>query len=85
MSDTEPEPAYPSPQIFQTSHIYDDGNIQLDVRGLLFKVHKSILAMHSETFQDMFSLPQVHPYETVPLDDSPQAFDNLMNAAYKGV
>lgn len=87
MPDTESESG---PESFQTSHIYDDGNILLDVRGTLFKVHRSILSVHSETFRDMFSLPQVCPAtdnqnEPLALDDPPQAFDNLMNAVYKGV
>ncbi|CAE6523738.1 unnamed protein product [Rhizoctonia solani] len=71
-----------------TSHFYEDGNISLDVRGTIFKVHKSILALHSEVFRDMFSLTHVQPAdgpdEPIHLDDDPKAFHILLDAIYKG-
>lgn len=37
---------------------YDDGNVVLIAEASSFRVHKSILARHSEFFHDMFKLPQ---------------------------
>ncbi|TFK22943.1 hypothetical protein FA15DRAFT_747138 [Coprinopsis marcescibilis] len=37
---------------------YEDGNIILQAEKTQFRVHKSILAAHSEVLRDMFSLPQ---------------------------
>ncbi|KAJ1308770.1 hypothetical protein OPQ81_004460 [Rhizoctonia solani] len=79
----------PESEVFRTSHSYNDGNITLDIRGTKFKLHKSILTLHSEAFKDMFGLPEVHPVESqdtpVSLDDDPKAFDAALNAIYKGV
>ncbi|CEL59665.1 hypothetical protein RSOLAG1IB_03598 [Rhizoctonia solani AG-1 IB] len=76
-------------EAFQTSHFYDDGNIMFDIRGTMFKVHKSILALYSEVFKDMFSLSYIQPAkgqdEPVTLDDDPKAFDTVLCAIYKGM
>lgn len=37
---------------------FDDGNIVIQAKETLFKVHKSVLALHSPVFKDMFSIPQ---------------------------
>ncbi|KAF9558723.1 hypothetical protein CPC08DRAFT_709430 [Agrocybe pediades] len=37
---------------------FDDGNVVLQAENILFRVHKSLLSLHSEFFSDMFSLPQ---------------------------
>lgn len=37
---------------------FDDGNVVLQAEQTLFKVHRSILALHSPVFKDMFSIPQ---------------------------
>lgn len=36
----------------------DDGNVVLVVEDIGFRVHRGVLAGHSEVFRDMFSLPQ---------------------------
>ncbi|TCD68729.1 hypothetical protein EIP91_010013 [Steccherinum ochraceum] len=36
----------------------DDGNVVLVAEGMAFKVHKSTLALNSEVFRDMFTIPQ---------------------------
>ncbi|CCO26372.1 hypothetical protein BN14_00395 [Rhizoctonia solani AG-1 IB] len=60
-----------------------------DIRGTMFKVHKSILALYSEVFKDMFSLSYIQPAkgqdEPVTLDDDPKAFDTVLCAIYKGI
>ncbi|PPR04253.1 hypothetical protein CVT24_013344 [Panaeolus cyanescens] len=46
---------------YQTCHPtfwFSDGSIVLAVQSTLFKVHKSTLATHSETFADMFNVGQ---------------------------
>ncbi|KAF4610799.1 hypothetical protein D9613_006677 [Agrocybe pediades] len=44
---------------------FDDGNVVLQAEKTLFRVHKSVLALHSEVFSDMFRLP-------LPSDNSSQ-------------
>ena len=46
-----------------------DGNIVVTSRNIAFRVHKSILAHHSEVFCDLFSLP----------GDAPVAVDDMMD------
>lgn len=38
---------------------FTDGNVVLATDTYLFKVHKSLLAVHSSVFKDMFELPNV--------------------------
>ncbi|KAF7299315.1 BTB domain-containing protein [Mycena indigotica] len=40
-----------------TDYWFDDGNIILQVESTQFRLAKSVLAMHSSVFRDMFSLP----------------------------
>ncbi|KAL1742703.1 hypothetical protein HDZ31DRAFT_42657 [Schizophyllum fasciatum] len=37
---------------------YDDGSIVLHAENTLYRVHKSLLSLHSEVFADMLSVPQ---------------------------
>ncbi|CAE6364757.1 unnamed protein product [Rhizoctonia solani] len=88
-SESESEPQTET-EVFETSHFYNDGNITLDVKGTMFKVHKSILALHSEVFKDMFGLANAQPAsesqdEPIQLDDDPKAFHIAMGAVYKGL
>ena len=46
----EAEPAFQNHPTFY----FDDGNIILRTGGTLFCVHRSLLAMHSPTFRDLF-------------------------------
>ncbi|KAF9558725.1 hypothetical protein CPC08DRAFT_751318 [Agrocybe pediades] len=44
---------------------FNDGNVVLQAEKKLFRVHKTVLALHSDFFSDMFSLPE-------PQDDASQ-------------
>ncbi|KAG9112045.1 hypothetical protein FRC07_007999 [Ceratobasidium sp. 392] len=70
-------------------HFYSDGNIILNLQGKLFRVHKSVLSLHSRTFSDMFSLasPPNHAedIDEVPLHDEPLKFARALDALYKGM
>ncbi|KAJ7246356.1 hypothetical protein C8J57DRAFT_726393 [Mycena rebaudengoi] len=46
------------PLIRSTEYWFDDGNIILQVEGTQFRIHKSILSLHSSAFLDMFTVPQ---------------------------
>lgn len=50
----EYEPKTPKPHEFLW---FPDGNIVLATDTHLFKVHKSVLSLHSSVFKDMFDLP----------------------------
>lgn len=65
-----------------------DGNICLaaldsatdDQRWVVFRVHQSILGIHSPVFRDMFSLPaagNTEQYEGVPLVRMPDSAANV--------
>ncbi|KAJ7246359.1 hypothetical protein C8J57DRAFT_1476044 [Mycena rebaudengoi] len=45
------------PLIRSTEYWFDDGNIILQVEGTQFRIHKSLLALHSSVFRDMFRIP----------------------------
>ncbi|KAF9558726.1 hypothetical protein CPC08DRAFT_638595 [Agrocybe pediades] len=44
---------------------FEDGNVVLQAQDTLFRVHQSVLSLHSEVFSDMFKLP-------LPSDDTSQ-------------
>ncbi|KLO08386.1 hypothetical protein SCHPADRAFT_610385 [Schizopora paradoxa] len=49
---------------------FPDGNVVLATDTFLFKVHKSLLAVHSSVFRDMFELPNVGHGDPVPEHDN---------------
>ncbi|KAF8881404.1 hypothetical protein CPB84DRAFT_1687264, partial [Gymnopilus junonius] len=65
-----------------------DGSIILHVENTLFRVHKTILANHSEVFADLFTVPQpegermVEGCHLVRLQDSAKDFEDLLKAIY---
>lgn len=74
----------------------EDGNIILlvsveDSDAVAFKVHRSVLARHSEVFQAMFEGAQPPPNEeevercpVVRMHDVPVELSNLIKALYDG-
>ncbi|EMD39921.1 hypothetical protein CERSUDRAFT_46377 [Gelatoporia subvermispora B] len=74
---------------------FDDGNIILltgqEEGTVAFKVHRGVLARHSEVFQSMFEIPQsqacVEMLENCPvvrMHDRPTEFSTLIRALYDG-
>jgi hypothetical protein len=71
---------------------FDDGNVVLQVESTLFRVHRSILSMHSEVFQGMFSVPQpaavdgdlVDNCPVVQLPDRAVDWTHVLKAFYSG-
>lgn len=73
---------------------FEDGNIVLltDEEGIAFKVHRGVLARHSEIFQTMFDLPAPSQVDTEMLDncqivrmyDLPSELSHLIKALYDG-
>jgi hypothetical protein len=74
---------------------FEDGNIIIltETSNVAFKVHRSVLARHSEVFQSMFELPQplndsvetLEGYQVVRLYDLPEEVSNLIKGLYDGV
>ena len=66
-----------------------DGSVVLAVGDTLFRVHKTVLANHSEVFADLFTVPQPAGEDTIDgchivrLHDSREDFVDLLRAMYQ--
>lgn len=73
------------PAILKRSPVFwfNDGNIVLQTEDTQFRVHRSLLAFHSEIMKDCFEIPQAEVEETgegcpvLRLDDSTKDIENL--------
>src|ERR1700734_3586787 len=82
----------PSCSSRSTDYWFDDGNVVLQVESTLFRVHRSILSMHSEVFRGMFSVPQpvavdgdlVDNCPVVQLPDRAVDWTHVLKAFYGG-
>ncbi|KAL0581170.1 hypothetical protein V5O48_000860 [Marasmius crinis-equi] len=74
---------------------FEDGNIILvahdEANPTAFRVHRGVLARHSEVFQGMFEIPQPQSVfkapqgcQVVPMYDIPNDLSNLVKALYDG-
>jgi len=45
-------------ELIRTDPWFDDGNLILRAEKAIFRVHRGMLARHSEIFKDMFNIPQ---------------------------
>ncbi|KAH9856090.1 hypothetical protein C2E23DRAFT_810040 [Lenzites betulinus] len=67
---------------------FDDGSIVVIAQDTGYKIHKSVLARHSEVFRDLFSLPQTSADDhldgcpVVRITDASGDFSNLLRALY---
>lgn len=73
---------------------YEDGNVLLIADAVSFRVHRSILARHSEFFNDMFKLPQPPQNDTgsddaqcpvVHTSESAEDLGHFLGAIYDSV
>ncbi|KIM44191.1 hypothetical protein M413DRAFT_443222 [Hebeloma cylindrosporum] len=48
---------------------FDDGNVILQAENTQFRVHRSVLSLHSNVFKDMFSVPQPTDPTTMSIAD----------------
>ena len=66
-----------------------DGNVIVQAEGTQYKVHRSILAIHSSVFDDMFSIPQpsggplVEGCPIVHLSDTAGDITIMLDAIYR--
>lgn len=76
-------PTTHSPQFW-----FDDGNIILQSENVQFRIHRSVLSMHSNVMKDCFSYPQpsdgpaVKGCPVVHVSDSAQDIENLCSLLY---
>ncbi|EIW56963.1 uncharacterized protein TRAVEDRAFT_151611 [Trametes versicolor FP-101664 SS1] len=67
---------------------FDDGSVVVIAQDTAYKIHKSMLARHSEVFNGLFSVPQTSADDhldgcpVVPVPDSSADFSNLLKALY---
>ena len=59
--DVDPDPVQRDPALW-----FEDGNVVVIAQNTAFRFHKGVLALHSQVFRDLFSVPQPPP----PQDDS---------------
>jgi hypothetical protein len=74
---------------------FKDGNIIIltDASNVTFKVHRGVLARHSEVFQSMFEIPQplggeletLEGLQIIRLYDLPEEMSHILKALYDGV
>lgn len=88
-----PIPSGQTPEITIHPTMHDefwlyDGSIVLAVEHTLFRVHRTILANHSEVFADLFTVPQPEDEDTIDgchvvrLYDDEKDFVDLLKAMY---
>lgn len=72
---------------------FDDGNVVLVAcTSMAFRVHKSVLALKSTVFRDMFAMPQpaeeskfVEGCAVVHVDDSSRELEDFLTLVYGGL
>lgn len=72
---------------------FQDGNIVLVAQGVAFRVHRGILSRHSETFNNLFTIPppsspdsseELEGLPVINVSDSAHDFKHLLHALYDG-
>ena len=73
---------------------FEDGSVLLIAQTTTFRVHRSVLSQHSDTFTGLFSIPQPANPESLELidgcpvvrvADSAHDLQHLLRALYDGV
>ncbi|OJT05755.1 hypothetical protein TRAPUB_3393 [Trametes pubescens] len=86
LSDSRPEVARGVKR--HQEYWFDDGSIIVIAEHTAYKIHKSVLARHSEVFNGLFSVPQTSADDhldgcpVVHLSDSSEDFSTLLKALY---
>ncbi|KAH9835450.1 uncharacterized protein C8Q71DRAFT_710329 [Rhodofomes roseus] len=68
----------------------DDGNIVIVAQNVAFRVHRSVLSLHSEVFRDMFTIPPPDDEETIDgcpavrVSDTADGMRHMLWALYNG-
>lgn len=80
-----------SPITLDDSSIAAPDDLTKEPTGLLFRVHRSVLSLHSHVFRDMFSMPDLsgssEVYDglaLVRMPDSANDLESLLGAFYIG-
>ncbi|KAI0720085.1 hypothetical protein C8T65DRAFT_736251 [Cerioporus squamosus] len=75
-----------------TSFWFEDGNIIVVAQQTAFRVHKSVLSRHSDTFSGLFTVPQplegaekIEECPIVRISDSAHDFGHLLHVLYDGL
>jgi len=55
---TDPQEEAQTQPLQKSRFWFDDGNVILQAENTQFRVHRSLLSMHSNIFKDIFSVPQ---------------------------
>ncbi|KLO06812.1 hypothetical protein SCHPADRAFT_1002099 [Schizopora paradoxa] len=84
--DTTPssEPSNASPERHDILW-FPDGNVVLQTDTYLFRVHKSVLSLHSSVFKDMFELPTVEDGASDEIMADDTAGMKALEETYEGV
>jgi len=73
---------------------FDDGNVILQTENTQFRVHRSLLSLHSNVFNDMFSVPQptdtttipdVDGCPVIPLSDKTSDLEHILSIFYENI
>ncbi|KAI0796264.1 hypothetical protein BC629DRAFT_1592496 [Irpex lacteus] len=80
-----------SPSYVHDAEYYlDDGNVVIAVQNTVFRVHRSVLSMHSDVFRDMFAVSQATTAETldgcplIHLQEDARMFGKMIDTFYRG-
>ncbi|KDR85999.1 hypothetical protein GALMADRAFT_109535 [Galerina marginata CBS 339.88] len=71
-----------------TAYWFEDGNVILQVENIQFRVHRTVIARHSQVFRDMFGLPQpetetlVEGCPLVHVSDAVEDWENIFRILY---
>ena len=68
-SESSPSPEGIDPVKRSTQLWFDDGNVVVQAESTQFRVHRSVLSLHSQIMKDCFSCPQ--PADAPMVEDCP--------------
>ena len=87
-SNPKPKATAEIPILRHPEFYFSDGSVVIIVERTAFRVHQSVLARHSDVFNDMWDVPQPNRSDTydgcpmVSLSDSVTDFVDVMRVIY---